>query len=89
MTNIEMLNGITTELSDFLVEQTKNEIEAVKEDNYELAEAIKGIIQNTILSCAIIYSDYTTKDTNYWVEVFNKQYGMVHSEILNNFYRQL
>jgi hypothetical protein len=81
MTNKEILDEMTEELSDFLAEQTYAEIQAVNDNNFELAQGLKIIIENTLKSCALIYSNYTTQDSKFWFEQFNKQYLNIHKRL--------
>ena len=85
MTNKEILDEMTIELSDFLTEQTYAEIQAVNDNNFELAQGLKLIIENTLKSCADIYSKYTPEDSKFWLEHFEKQYKIIHKYLINKY----
>ncbi len=83
MTDNQLLDNMTSTLVDFLVEQTAKEINAVNQQNFEMAQEIKTIIQNTLKHCARTYCLYTDKSPEFWFEHFDNQYKTIHNKLLN------
>lgn len=76
-----LLNEITDDLSEYLVESTLQLVILSNEEKFEEANDIKMAQKSTIEVAAYVYSLHTNLNEEYWLNYFNTQQQEVYEKI--------